>query len=76
LPEYPILLKYALRSNDVVIVYRVSLLSMRELVKNLEQQAEDKFGKERAAELASEIEQLVAEIERLRSAQLDLDDEP
>jgi hypothetical protein len=49
---------------------------MRELVKNLEQQAEDKFGKERAAELASEIEQLVAEIERLRSAQLDLDDEP
>jgi hypothetical protein len=49
---------------------------MSELLKNLGQQAEDKFGKERAAELASELEQLVAEIEKIRSAHLDLDDEP
>jgi hypothetical protein len=38
--------------------------------------AEEKFGKERAEQLRSEIEQLAAEIEKLRSIPLDTGDEP
>jgi hypothetical protein len=38
--------------------------------------AESKFGKERADELRSEIEQLQAEIEKLLSVPLNIDDEP
>jgi hypothetical protein len=38
--------------------------------------AENKFGKERAEELRSEIEQLQAEIEKLLSVPLNIDDEP
>ena len=38
--------------------------------------AEEKFGKERAEQLRSEIEQLAAELQKLRSAALDLEDEP
>ena len=43
---------------------------------NLQQVAEEKFGKERAEQLRSEIEQLTAELEKLCSVPLDLDDEP
>lgn len=43
---------------------------------NLQEIAEEKFGKERAEELRFEIEQLAAEIEKLRSVPLDIDDEP
>jgi len=38
--------------------------------------AEGKFGKERADELRSEIEQLQAEIEKLLSVPLSIHDEP
>ena len=43
---------------------------------NIQQTAEEKFGKERAAELRSEIEQLAEELESLRSAAVDFDDGP
>jgi hypothetical protein len=43
---------------------------------NFRQIAEERLGKERAEELRSEIEQLAAEIERLHSPTLDIDDEP
>ena len=43
---------------------------------NLQQIAEEKLGKERAGQLASEILQLAAELEKLRSTDLDIDDEP
>jgi len=43
---------------------------------NLQETAEEKFGKARAEELHSDIEQLVIEIEKLRSVPLDIDDEP
>jgi hypothetical protein len=40
-------------------------------------EAEEKFGKQRADELQSELEQLASEIEKLRSVALDIiDDEP
>ena len=42
----------------------------------LQQTAKEKFGKERAEQLRSEIEQLAADIEKLRSADVDIDDEP
>ena len=38
--------------------------------------AEEKFGKRRADQLRDEIDQLVAEIEKLRSVPLDIEDEP
>jgi len=38
--------------------------------------AEDKFGKERGEQLRSEIEELAAEIEKLRSVPVDMEDEP
>jgi hypothetical protein len=38
--------------------------------------AEEKFGTERAEELRSEIEQLEAEIQKLFSVPLNIDDEP
>jgi hypothetical protein len=46
---------------------------------DLLKKAEGKLGNERAAELRSEIEQLAAELEKLRSAALEapeVDDEP
>jgi hypothetical protein len=43
---------------------------------NFQQMAEEKFGKERAEELRSEIEQLRVDIEKLRSMALEFDDEP
>ena len=43
---------------------------------NFQQAAEEKFGKERAEELDSDIEQLHADIDKLRSVPLDFDDEP
>jgi len=43
---------------------------------NLQERAEEKFGKTRAEELHSEIEQLSADIEKLRSILMDIDDEP
>jgi hypothetical protein len=43
---------------------------------NLQQIAEAKCGKERAEELRFEIRQLASEIERLRTEELDIDDEP
>jgi hypothetical protein len=46
---------------------------------DLLKEAEDKLGKERAAELRSEIEQLADELEKLRSAALEVlevEDEP
>jgi hypothetical protein len=43
---------------------------------NLQEAAEEKFGKDRAGELRFEVEQLAVEIEKLRSVPLDIDDEP
>jgi hypothetical protein len=43
---------------------------------NFQQAAEEKFGKERAEELRPEIEQVHADIDKLRSLPLDFDDEP
>jgi hypothetical protein len=43
---------------------------------NLQQTAEEKFGKERAEELRSEIQELTAEIEKLRAATVDINDKP
>ena len=43
---------------------------------NLQQSAEEKFGKERADQLRSEIEQLAEELQKLRSATVDIDDAP
>ncbi len=43
---------------------------------SLHDTAEEKFGKARAEELRSEIEQLAVEIEKLRSIPLDIEDEP
>jgi hypothetical protein len=43
---------------------------------NLQQAAEEKFGRDRAEELRLEIGQLAVEIEKLRSVPLDLEDEP
>ena len=45
-------------------------------VMSLQQKAEEEFGGERAAQLRAEVEQLATDIERLRSAALDTDDEP
>ena len=49
---------------------------MKMLPMDLFKIAEEKFGKERAEQLRPEIEQLAAEIEKLRSVPLDIDDEP
>jgi len=43
---------------------------------SLHDTAEEKFGKARAEELRSELEQLDVEIEKLRSIPVDIDDEP
>jgi hypothetical protein len=40
------------------------------------QEAVEKFGKDRAEEIRLEIEQLIAEIDKLRSVPLDFPDEP
>ena len=43
---------------------------------NLQERAEEEFGKTRAEELRADIEQLSVEIDKLRSVLLDIDDEP
>jgi transcription elongation GreA/GreB family factor len=43
---------------------------------NLQERAEEKFGKTQADELQSEIKQLSEELEKLRSVPMDIDDEP
>ena len=43
---------------------------------NLQEIAEQKLGKARAEELRSDIEQLAAELEQLRSAPVEVEDEP
>jgi hypothetical protein len=43
---------------------------------NPQETAEEKFGKTRAEELRSEIEQLILELDKLRSVSLEVDDEP
>ena len=43
---------------------------------NLQETAEEKFGKKRADELQAEIKQLLEEIEKLRSVPMEIDDEP
>ncbi len=43
---------------------------------SLHDTAEEKFGKARAEELRSELEQLAVEIEKLRSIPVDIEDEP
>ena len=43
---------------------------------NFQEAAEEKFGPERAEQLRSEVEQLEADIEKLRSVPLEFDDEP
>jgi hypothetical protein len=42
---------------------------------NLQERADEKFGKTRADELQSDIKQLSEEIEKLRSVPMDIDDE-
>ena len=42
---------------------------------DLYKQAEEKFGKDRAEELRPEIEQLVADLQKLRSFTLEIEDE-
>ena len=41
---------------------------------DLIKKAEDQFGKDRAEELRSELEQVASEIEKLRSVDLETDD--
>jgi len=43
---------------------------------NLQETAEEKFGRMRAEELRSEIQQLTTELDKLRSVSLEIDDEP
>jgi hypothetical protein len=43
---------------------------------NLQQTALDKFGKDRAEEIRSDLEQLADDIRKLRSTPVELDDEP
>jgi hypothetical protein len=43
---------------------------------HLQQVAQDKFGKERAEELRSDLEQLADDIRKLRSTPVELEDEP
>jgi len=43
---------------------------------NLQQTAEEKFGLQRAEELRSEIVALAQDVEKLRSAVVEIDDEP
>ena len=43
---------------------------------DLEEKAVQKFGEDRASELTSEIDLLAADLEKLRSFPLDVNDEP
>ena len=43
---------------------------------NLQEIAEQRLGKDRAEELRSDIGQLAAELEQLRSAPVEVEDEP
>ena len=43
---------------------------------NFQQTAQDKFGKDRAEEIRSDLEQLADDIRKLRSTPVELEDEP
>jgi len=43
---------------------------------NFQQTAQDKFGKDRAEDIRSDLEQLADDIRKLRSTPVELDDEP
>ncbi len=47
-----------------------------EIAKDLASRAEEKFAKERADQLRSELEQMAAEIQQLRNIPLEIEDEP
>ena len=47
-----------------------------EIAKGLTSRAEEKFGKDRATQLRSEIEQASSDIEKLRAAEVEVEDEP
>ena len=47
-----------------------------EIAKILTLRAEEKFGKERTEQLRVDIEQTAADIEKLRAASVETDDEP
>jgi hypothetical protein len=50
--------------------------TISELMRTLMARAEERFGKERATELHSEIEQMAAELHKLTAAPIEVDDEP
>ena len=43
---------------------------------DLQEKAVEKFGEDRASELRVEIDQLAADLEKLRAARIEVDDEP
>ena len=43
---------------------------------DLKHSAQDKFGKDRAEELRSDLEQLADDLQKLRSTPVELEDEP
>ena len=47
-----------------------------EIAKVLTSRAEEKFGKERAEQLRSDLQQVAEDLEQVRSASLENDDEP
>jgi hypothetical protein len=47
-----------------------------EIAKVLTSRAEEKFGKERAEQLRSDLQQVAEDLEQVRSASLESDDEP
>ena len=47
-----------------------------ELTRTLRLRAEEKFGKQRAAELQSEVEQMAAELQKLSATLVEIEDEP
>jgi len=47
-----------------------------EIAKVLTSRAEEKFGKERAEQLCSDLQQVAQDLEQVRQASLEIDDEP
>ena len=47
-----------------------------EIAKVLTSRAEEKFGKERAEQLRSDLQQVAEDLEQVRQASLEIDDEP
>ena len=47
-----------------------------EIARILTSRAEEKFGKERAEQLRSDIEQAAGDLEKLRAIPVEIDDEP